>query len=84
MLEPSVLGRIPTGRRVSIERETFPAMVREGRLYARADDAYWLDTGTPAAYLQAHRDLVEGRRAGPRCPAPTGPTAAGGRRGHPS
>jgi mannose-1-phosphate guanylyltransferase len=27
VLEPSVLGRIPGGRRVSIERETFPAMV---------------------------------------------------------
>jgi mannose-1-phosphate guanylyltransferase len=53
---------------VSIERETFPAMVRDGGLYARPDDAYWLDTGTPAAYLQAHRDLVEGRR--PSAPAP--------------
>ena len=68
VLEPSVLERIPAGRRVSIERETFPAMVRAGRLFARADDAYWLDTGTPAAYLQAHRDLVEGRRAGPPAP----------------
>ena len=76
VLEPSVLGRIPTGRRVSIERETFPAMVREGRLFARADDAYWLDTGTPAAYLQAHRDLVEGRRGGP--PVPGAHRADGG------
>ncbi len=76
VLEPSVLERIPPGRRVSIERETFPAMVRAGRLYARADDAYWLDTGTPAAYLQAHRDLVEGRRGGP--PVPGAHRAEGG------
>ena len=62
VLEPSVLERIPTGGRVSIERETFPAMVRDGSLFARSDDGYWLDTGTPAAYLQAHHDLVSGRR----------------------
>jgi mannose-1-phosphate guanylyltransferase len=68
VLEPSVLRRIPAGRRVSIERETFPDMVRDGSLYARADGAYWLDTGTPAAFLAAHWDLLEGRRPG--LPAP--------------
>ena len=62
VLEPSVLGRIAPGRRVSIERETFPAMVRDEVLFALADDAYWLDTGTPTAYVQAHRDFLEGRR----------------------
>lgn len=68
VLEPSFLERVPAGRRVSIERETFPGMVRDGCLYARADDAYWLDTGTPADYLQAHFDLVEGRRGEPPTP----------------
>jgi NDP-sugar pyrophosphorylase family protein len=68
VLEPSFLRRVPAGRRVSIERETFPAMVRDGRLFALADDAYWLDTGTPADYLQAHCDLVEGRRGDPPAP----------------
>ncbi len=54
VLEPSVLERIPAGRRVSIERETFPALVADGRLYARGSDASWLDAGTPAAYLAAN------------------------------
>ena len=62
VLEPSVLSRIPANGRVSIERETFPAMVRDGGLYARADDRYWIDTGTPAAFLEANFDYVEGRR----------------------
>jgi NDP-sugar pyrophosphorylase family protein len=62
VLEPSVLDRIPEGGRVSIERETFPAMVRDGNLFARSDDSYWLDTGTPAAYLEANFDYVAGRR----------------------
>jgi mannose-1-phosphate guanylyltransferase len=62
VLEPSVLARIAASGRVSIERETFPAMVRDGGLFARADDRYWIDTGTPSAYLQANFDYVEGRR----------------------
>ena len=68
VLEASVLERIAPSGRVSIERETFPAMVRSGVLFARADDGYWLDTGTPAAYLQANRDLVSGLRKGPPAP----------------
>jgi mannose-1-phosphate guanylyltransferase len=62
VLETSVLDRIPDGGRVSIERETFPAMARDRRLFARADDGYWLDTGTPSAYLEANFDYVNGRR----------------------
>lgn len=68
VLEPTVLARIPSDRRVSVERETFPALVEAGTLYALASDAYWLDTGTPDAYLRAHRDLVLGHRPG--VPAP--------------
>ncbi len=68
VLEPSVLERIPDGRRVSVERETFPALAAEGRLFARSSDAYWLDTGTPGAYLQAHLDLLQGRRGTPPAP----------------
>ena len=54
VLEPSVLDRVPDGRRVSIERETFPALVAEGRLFALASDAAWVDAGTPATYLTAN------------------------------
>jgi mannose-1-phosphate guanylyltransferase len=64
VLEPSVLDRIPAGRKVNIERETFPAMVVDGRLYAVADDAYWLDVGTPERLLQASLDLLTGVRSG--------------------
>ncbi|HEY6474560.1 MAG TPA: NDP-sugar synthase [Acidimicrobiales bacterium] len=62
VLEPSVLERIPEGGRVSIERETFPAMVRDGTLFARSDETYWLDTGTPSAFLEANFDYLDGKR----------------------
>ncbi len=61
IFEPSVLERIaPTGR-VSVEREIFPALAAAGTLYAMPDDAYWLDTGTPQAYLRANRDILTGQ-----------------------
>jgi NDP-sugar pyrophosphorylase family protein len=62
VLEPSVLERIDPGRKVSIERETFPALAAEGRLYAQQSDAYWIDAGTPETYVQSQLDLVTGRR----------------------
>jgi mannose-1-phosphate guanylyltransferase len=68
VLEPTVLARISPDVRVSIERETFPALVEQRSLFALGSDAYWLDTGTPDAFLQAHHDLVEGRRPGPPAP----------------
>ena len=63
VLEPSVLDRIEPGRRVSIEREVFPAMVADRRLYALQRDGWWLDAGTPEAYLAAVRAHLDGTRA---------------------
>lgn len=64
VLEPSILDGIPPGRAASIERETFPALLaRDGKLYAMTSDAYWLDIGTPAKYLQANLDMLAGRDA---------------------
>jgi mannose-1-phosphate guanylyltransferase len=62
VLEPSVLDRIPPDQRVNIERVTFPAMVADGALCAWDGDTYWIDAGTPAAYLAANLDLISGRR----------------------
>lgn len=70
VLEPAVLSRIPPGRRVSIERETFPELAAEGAVYALAEDGYWLDIGTPEAYLQAQRDFLTGAAGFGRPPAP--------------
>jgi mannose-1-phosphate guanylyltransferase len=67
VLEPSVLERIPAGRS-SIERQVFPELVPSGRLYALASPAYWIDAGTPATYLQAQLDLLDGRRGAPPAP----------------
>jgi mannose-1-phosphate guanylyltransferase len=63
VLEPTVLDRIASDRKVSIERETFPVMVADESLYALHSDAYWIDAGTPETYLRAQLDLIDGVRA---------------------
>ncbi len=60
VLEPEVLATIPAGRRVSIERETFPGLCGSGRLYALGSQAAWLDAGTPRSYLEANLLHAEG------------------------
>ena len=68
VLEPEVLEGAQRGRAISIERETFPALIASGRpLFGHVWDGYWRDLGTPASYLQAHHDALGGAI---RLPAP--------------
>ncbi|GAA1312736.1 NDP-sugar synthase [Saccharothrix xinjiangensis] len=56
-----VIEGIPAGRRVSVERETFPGLLASGaRVQGHVDASYWLDLGTPAAFVQGSADLVRG------------------------
>jgi len=59
VLQPEVLDRIPAGRRVSIEREVFPALVADQALYALASQAAWVDAGTVATYLGVNLMVAE-------------------------
>ena len=61
IFEPQLLNEIPSGRAVSIERETYPLLLQKGykmAVYNRC--SYWLDLGTPEKYLKAHKDILEG------------------------
>jgi mannose-1-phosphate guanylyltransferase len=56
-----VIDEIPAGRVVSVERETFPALLAAGRAVSGfLDDSYWLDVGTPAALCLGSSDVVRG------------------------
>jgi len=56
----SVIDEIPAAKVVSVERETFPALINRGaNVMGFVDDRYWLDIGNPAALLKATRDLIE-------------------------
>ena len=61
VFSPQVISAIPEGKVVSIERETFPELVRSGSpVYGYRDQAYWLDIGTPVALFKGSRDYVDG------------------------
>ncbi|CAN2211990.1 GCD1 Nucleoside-diphosphate-sugar pyrophosphorylase involved in lipopolysaccharide biosynthesis/translation initiation factor 2B, gamma/epsilon subunits (eIF-2Bgamma/eIF-2Bepsilon) [Candidatus Nanopelagicaceae bacterium] len=61
VFSPQVIDQIPLNTVVSVERETFPALVSSGRpVFGYKEQSYWLDVGTPAALFKGSRDLVNG------------------------
>jgi mannose-1-phosphate guanylyltransferase len=70
-----VIDQIPAGRRVSVERETFPGLIEAGELVmGYHESAYWLDVGTPQTFVRGSCDLVLGRLPAPAVPGPPGPS----------
>jgi NDP-sugar pyrophosphorylase family protein len=66
VLEPDTFDRIPRDTAWSIERSFFPSLIERGETFvAYIYDGYWIDIGTPAKYLQVHRDIMDGRFAAP-------------------
>ena len=66
VLEPETFDRIPKDTTWSIERSFFPSLIERGETFvAYVYDGYWIDIGTPAKYLQVHRDIMDGRYAAP-------------------
>jgi mannose-1-phosphate guanylyltransferase len=62
VLEPDTFDRIPKDTAWSIERSFFPSLIERGETFlAYVYDGYWIDIGTPAKYLQVHRDIMDGR-----------------------
>lgn len=62
----SVIDSIPSGRPVSVERETFPGLLASGaRVSGVVDRGYWLDLGTPLSFVRGSCDLVLGLAPSP-------------------
>jgi mannose-1-phosphate guanylyltransferase len=69
-----VIDVIRPGVVTSLERETFPGLISAGAVVmGYPDTAYWLDVGTPEAFVQGSCDLVLGRLRSPALrPGPDG------------
>jgi mannose-1-phosphate guanylyltransferase len=66
----SVIDTIPAGQVVSVERETFPGLIESGAIVmGYAESAYWLDVGTPEAFVRGSCDVVLGHMPSPSAPA---------------
>ena len=63
VLEPSILDIIAEHTNRSFEYDVFPDILkRELRFFGFIlKEEYWLDIGTPASYLKAHHDFLDGK-----------------------
>ena len=52
VLEPEILNYIPEGKAM-LEKDVFPKLTDEGKLFGYPFDGQWFDTGTPEAYEEA-------------------------------
>jgi mannose-1-phosphate guanylyltransferase len=59
VLSPEVFKYIPKGRKVSLEREVFPKLAKEGKLHGCVFDGLWMDIGKPEDYLKINRILLD-------------------------
>ncbi len=58
VLNPKVLSYIPKGKTVSMEREIFPKLVEQGKLYGYIIHGLWIDIGKPEEYLQTNKLIL--------------------------
>src|SRR6202012_4189164 len=57
----SVIDTVPAGQVVSVEREPLPSRIEaDAIVVGYAEDAYWLDVGTPEAFVRGSCDVVLG------------------------
>jgi NDP-sugar pyrophosphorylase family protein len=57
-LDPKIFDYIPDGRAVSIEREVFPVLANERKLYGYEFHGLWTDMGVPDDYLKANQIIL--------------------------
>ena len=66
VLEPEVLGLVPSDEPYMFERGLFPSLLERGDpVYGFRHPGYWLDMGTPGKYLQLNEDLLRGKAESP-------------------
>ncbi|MGH4049904.1 MAG: sugar phosphate nucleotidyltransferase [Clostridium sp.] len=61
LIEPNVLKEIPDSQVVSIEKETYPLLLKKGYPIAvYKSDKYWIEVDTIEEYIKAHEDILTG------------------------
>lgn len=73
VFKKSLIETIPTGRMVSVERETFPGLLEQGyKVYGHVDNSYWRDMGRPEDFVRGSSDIVRGIAPSPLLEGHTG------------
>lgn len=64
VLSQKALAGIPSGKNVSIERESFPYFLAQGEnVIGCVHYGYWIDVGSIESFWKASRDILDGRLA---------------------
>jgi len=58
-LNPTIFQYIPKGKAVSMEREVFPKLAQQGKLYGHITKDMWIDIGKPEEYLQTNKLILD-------------------------
>ena len=62
VMEPWVLDFIPSEGTFDFSADLFPLLMEQGhKLYGCVVDGYWCDIGSRETYVQAHRDVLDGK-----------------------
>jgi mannose-1-phosphate guanylyltransferase len=59
VLSPEIFKLIPKDRHLSIEREIFPNLAKQGNLFGYVHNALWMDIGKPEDYLEINKTLIK-------------------------
>ncbi len=62
VLEPRIFDWIAADEPVDFSSDVFPKLLEEGEgVFGSVAEGYWEDVGTLAAYVRAHKDILDGR-----------------------
>jgi mannose-1-phosphate guanylyltransferase len=59
VVSPRVISLIPPGRPVSLEKDVFPKLAKNGTLHSWRHDGFWYDIGRISEYIRANRELLK-------------------------
>lgn len=59
VLDPKIFKYIEKNKPVSMERQVFPKLVEEKKLFGHEMRGLWMDIGKPAGYLEANKILLK-------------------------
>jgi NDP-sugar pyrophosphorylase family protein len=59
VLSPKIFDYIPKGKHCSIEREVFPLLAKEHKLFGHMIEGLWMDIGKPEEYLLTNKIILD-------------------------
>jgi D-glycero-alpha-D-manno-heptose-7-phosphate kinase len=59
LFSPEIFELIKEGRNVSLEREVFPSLVSQSKLFGYRQSGYFMDIGRPETYMKFKEDILK-------------------------